>query len=491
MTKLKKPIYKDDRRIDLTAYMGPRRAGKHFYENEYGTYPLDPEEGYPSFFTDDVFTLYKEAGMNILLPEADAYYGTNITENGYAEEPDFEKSDLYEYMKMAKKHGLLVYPTTDELFSHIAHEDGPFGEKEKALLKDFVATIQAHFPGTFAGVLLTDEPPYSALDRIKKIMDYLHSDEMREIKSDLGMFTSMHPIYAPMDLLHKDYGDEKYARLRYDKHRMIAYQSYMEKTAEAVGEINFDHYALIYENQLTPGFYLNLEMAAEHGKKVGCPLATTLQSVQIDLVNNQQTNRASLIYRTPHYEDMRWQVYSALAFGVKRIGYYTFWTHYSLGPELKERRAMVIFDPSEDKGYRTTEIYDAVKAVNQEILSFDHVFLRFEWQGCRLVRVSRDRNIHNVKGGYEGGILKDVAATRDLVVGCMKNPEDNTEGYWIVNAENPFHDQINDVEVDFEGATRAIYYRKGKEYDTALTDGKFKIRLGVGEGIFVIPYKES
>lgn len=487
MSILNKPIYEDDRRIDMTAYMGPRRAGKHFDRGVYGGYPFDPEEGYPSFFTDDVFTLYREAGLNLLLPEGDAFYGTKVTENGYEEDANFENSDLYQYMKMAEKHGLYVYPTTDELFSHIAHEPGPFGEKEKAHLKDFVQTIQAHFPETFRGVLLTDEPPYSALDRIKKIMDYLHSDEIAKIKPEIDMFASMHPIYAPMNLLHKDYTDPKYRGLRYDKHRLIAYQSYMEKTAEVVGEINFDHYPLIYERQLTPGFYLNLEMAAEHGKKTNCPVAVTLQSCRYVQFLNEKTLKTLLVYRTPHYEDMRWQVYSALAFGVRRIGYYTFWTHYS-SPRTQPG-AMVVFDPSEEKGYRKTEIYDAVQQVNQEVLKFDHIFLRFQWQGCRVIRTSRDRNIHMVKGGYEGGILGEVTAIRDLLVGCMKNPEDDREGFWIVNAENPSHNQINDVEATFEGATRAIYYRKGKEYDVALMDGKFKIRLGVGEGIFVIPYQ--
>ena len=94
--------YKNDRKIEVTAYIGPRRAGKHLYQGVYGAYPLDPEEGYPSFITDEVFEIYKDAGMNFLMPEADAFYGERITEDGYVEEPDFEKSDLYEYMKMAE-----------------------------------------------------------------------------------------------------------------------------------------------------------------------------------------------------------------------------------------------------------------------------------------------------------------------------------------------------------------------------------------------------
>lgn len=72
MLRQKKPIFKDNQGLDIAAYMGPRRAGKHIWEGEYGKYPLDPEEGYPSFFTDEIFELYRSAGLNILLPEGDS-----------------------------------------------------------------------------------------------------------------------------------------------------------------------------------------------------------------------------------------------------------------------------------------------------------------------------------------------------------------------------------------------------------------------------------
>ena len=489
MEQIDKSTYPDDRRIEMTAYIGPRRAGKHVYNDKYGMYPLDPKEGYPSFITDEVFELYKDAGLNFLMPEEDAFYKERITKEGFVEEPDFEKSDLYTYMKMAEKHGLTVYPAIREVFSHIAREKGEFGEDEKSILKDFVETIQAYFPDTFRGIMLTDEPEYFALPRIKKIMSYLRSDEIKKIKPNMDIFTSMLPIYGTMKSFHSDYSDDKYKRLRYDEVRKNAYKYYMEQCSDAVGEFSFDYYALIYENQLTPGFYLNMEMAAEHCKKEGYPFAITLQSFRMDVNYNEKTGRSLQVYRTPHYEDMRWQVYSALAFGVQRIGYYTFWSHYGLRSHTVQQNAMVVFDPSDEKGYRTTEIYDAVKKVNHEILAFDHVFLRFKWLGCRVVRTSRDRNIRLVQGGYKGGSLVSETATRDLLIGCMENPEDGKEGYWIVNAENPFRNQINDVEIVFKDATSVTYYRKGKAYDMTLDGGKFSIRLGVGEGIFVLPHQ--
>ena len=60
-----------------------------------------------------------------------------------------------------------------------------------------------------------------------------------------------------------------------------------------------------------------------------------------------------------------------------------------------------------------------------------------------------------------------------------------------MNAHNPYLYEWNEVSVRFEGATHIQYYRAGKEYCVELDkDGNFDIRLGVGEGIFVIPYME-
>jgi hypothetical protein len=187
-----------ERRLDLTAYLGPRRAGKNFYNGKYGACPLDPPEGYPSFITDEVFQLYKEAGFNFLMPEGDAYYGRRLTEDGFAEEPDFTKSDLYHYMEVAERNGLGVYPTSEELFIRMSHGEGPIGEEEKAKIKEMVQTIQAHFPKTFWGIMVTDEPVYQEIERVKSIMDYLRSEEIRALKPDMKTFTSMLPIYGAL-----------------------------------------------------------------------------------------------------------------------------------------------------------------------------------------------------------------------------------------------------------------------------------------------------
>lgn len=496
MKQQNKPNYADDRRIDLTAYLGPRRAGKNIYDGVYGAYPLDPKEGYPSFITDEVFQLYKEAGLNFLMPEGDAYYGYRLTETGFVDEPDFEKSDLYHYMEVAERNDLGVYPTSEELFARMSHAEGTIEQKDRESLKQMIQTIQSYFPDTFWGIMVTDEPTHAQMGRVKSIMDYLRSDEIQKIKPDLKVFASMLPMYGTLASYGAENEEHSADSPEGINARKSIYGKYIDACMEAMQEFSVDFYPLVDETLISSWFYTNLEMAAERCKEAGFPLAVTLQSCRLDADYDEETGHSKVVYRTPHYEDMRWQVYSALAFGASRLGYYTFWPHYIVGPNIVHQNAMVVFEPSDEKGYRTTEIYDAVKAVHQEILAFDHVFLRFQWQGCRVVRTSQDENIRYVAGGYKSESFAVKKAARDLLIGCMLNPEDGAKGYWIVNAENPYRNQINDVELLFAETTRLIYYRRGKEYDIELEQilqeekqyGKFVIQLGVGEGIFAIPY---
>lgn len=486
------PFFNDDRRIDITAYAGPRRAGKRTYNGKYGENPRDDKNGYPSFFTDEVFELYKDAGMNFLMPEADAFFEKNVTKTGFVKEQDFEKSDLYAYMKMAEKHGLDVYPADENIFGVMTHQEGSFGEKEKKIIRHFVETVQKYCPKSFRGIMLTDEPTYHSVGRIKKIMDYLHSDEIKSIKPDIKIYSSMLPMYAPLWSFSPKHSDKTQCReFKFNPEREEAFAEYVEKCAGAIGEFCCDYYPLGIDGWLSPGFYRNLELTAEYGKKGNYPIAITLQSVRMDSGYDPISGRAQKSGCTPTYEDMRFQVYSALAFGVTRIGYFTFWQLFHESTNEMFMKAMVNYEPSEEKGYRVSEIYYAVKEVNEEILAMDHIFLRYKWQGCRVVRKSRDRNIRLVKGDYKDGCVTELTASRDLLLGCFQKEDDGTEGYWIVNAHNPYRLEVNEVELCFEGAERLLYYRKGREYDVPLNNGRFSIRLGVGEGVFAIPYKSS
>lgn len=487
MIKKGRAVYKDDRRIEMTAYMGPRRGGKRFFNESYGN-PRDPKAGYDEFWTDQVFRDYKDAGLSFLMPEGDAFFGARLSCKGYAEEPNFEKSDLYRFIQIAERHGLAVYPSYKKLIDQIREENGPLAEKEKAEIKNFVETIANAFPQTFKGIMLTDEPRIQAAECMEEAISCI-----RECVPDMDIFVAMLPSYGVIDSFDKTSTKEEYKAVAVTYEMKEAYyKDYVETYGKMIGEFSFDHYAFQSNNEetLCPVFYRNLEVVAEIGKKCGFPISITLQAFRMDAGYNPETGKGKEVFRVPSYEDMRYQVYSSLAFGVKRIGYFTFWQHYNEGSGEVFPTAMIVYDEAEENGYRKTSIYDAVKKVNEQILQFDHVFLRYEWKGSRLLRKSNDENLTFAVCDYEDDVLVNVNAQRDLLIGYMENPEDGREGYWIVNAHNPFYYEWNEVEFACKGATHIQYYRAGKEYNVALDEnGRFHIRLGAGEGIFVIPYQ--
>ncbi len=488
MHNIGKPSYKNDRRIEMTAYMGPRRAGKRFFNEHYGD-PRDPKDGYPEFWTEQVFQDYKDAGFTFLIPEGDAFFGMRLASDGYEHEPDFIKSDLYRFVKKAEKHGLDVYPSCQMLLDKIAKKPGKLEPWEKEIIGQFVKTMASHFPETCKGVLLTDEPSVQASGHIEEIIAYI-----KDVAPDMDVFVSMLPIYGCVGSYQEKYDTEEFKNKPITiGMREEAYQNYIDTYGKIMGEFAFDYYPMQCnaKDTLAPTFYMNLEMAAKSGLEHGFPIAVTLQSFCMDAHYNPETGRGERIYTVPSYEDVRYQVYSSLAFGVRRIGYFTFWQHYNESSAEVFPTAMVVYDEAEECGYRKTSIYDAVKKVNEQITSFDHVFLRFNWKGCRVVRKSDDENIQLVSGGYNQGMLRDVSSLRDTLVGCFENPEDGREGYWVVNAQNPYFFEWNEVKLRFDDATHIQYYRAGKEYNVGLdNDGIFNIRLGAGEGIFIIPYIE-
>jgi len=483
-----KPQYADDRRLEMTAYMGPRRAGKRKFNEEYGN-PRDPEAGFPEFWTDEVFEAYKAAGLTFLIPEGDAFYGTRVAENGVVGEENFEKSDLYRFLKIAEKHGLPVYPSQAELMYVMARRDTEMTEDEKKMIADMVATLKKHFPNTVKGLLLTDEPMMKHRVGLESCTKYI-----QELAPEWDIFISMLPIYGTAEMFGADMNDPQFKDREVTlKMKEAEYQKYVAAYGGLLHEFSFDYYAHNCDagpETLSPTFFRNLELAAEGGKKGGFPMSATLQAFRMDRGYDPDTGKGQPVFRETTYEDVRWQVYSALAFGARRLGYFTFWQHYNESQYEVFPTAMVVYDEAEEAGWRKTGIYYDVKKVNEQVHACDHVFLRFDWKGCRTVVKSNDENIRLVEGGCTAGSLGDVTATRDTLIGCFENPEDGRDGYWLVNAHNPYFYEWSTVEATFADADRVVYYRAGKEYDRPLENGVFRIRLGAGEGVFVIPYKE-
>lgn len=200
--------------------------------------------------------------------------------------------------------------------------------------------------------------------------------------------------------------------------------------------------------------------------------------------------------RVPTYEDIRMQEYALSAFGYDGISLFCYATPL-VGFEFAESQEAMIGRNGEQ-----TAIYDSVKKANAEILAFDHVLQQFDWIGTFTNDAgqtnddkSRTQNSSfrllnriSIKSVLS---LNAVTTSQDTLFGYF-NDADGNDGIMVVNYNETSLNLTDEVTLDFDSAkyNKAICYIGGKKNVIDLNGGKLNLRLGVGEGVFVIPYAE-
>ena len=200
--------------------------------------------------------------------------------------------------------------------------------------------------------------------------------------------------------------------------------------------------------------------------------------------------------RIPTYEDIRMQEYALAAFGYDGISLFCYATPL-VGFEFAESQEAMISRSGEK-----TAIYDSVKKANSEILAFDHVLQQFDWIGTftndagqtnddkpRTQNSSfRLLNRISVKSVLS---LNSVTTSRDTLFGYF-NDVDGNDGIMVVNYNETSLNLTDEVTLNFDSSkyNKAICYVGGKKQVVNLSGGKLNLELGVGEGVFVIPFAE-
>ena len=200
--------------------------------------------------------------------------------------------------------------------------------------------------------------------------------------------------------------------------------------------------------------------------------------------------------RIPTYEDIRMQEYALAAFGYDGISLFCYATPL-VGFEFAESQEAMISRSGEKTG-----IYESVKKANSEILAFDHVLQQFDWIGTftndagqtnddkpRTQNSSfRLLNRISVKSVLS---LNSVTTSRDTLFGYF-NDVDGNDGIMVVNYNETSLNLTDEVTLNFDSSkyNKAICYVGGKKQVVNLSGGKLNLELGVGEGVFVIPFAE-
>lgn len=467
------PVYEDDTYIELAAYCGPRRGGYRFWNGYYGQYEKDPAGGWDGWITEEAFRDYMDCGFTYLLTEQDAMYDYSFKKEKAVTE--FKDSDLYTYMELAEKMNIPVVVYADNLTQMTGSTDPRLTEDQKAFLAEMVADLSKY--KMFKGFTFRDEPSIGSAKTFAAVKTYLDS-----LKSDLYYFTSFLPIYCnDLSRLSTENTNDKEA----------AYKDYINAFSDAVGTFAYDNYPLYTDpvkgtTYVEDTYFQNLRIVAENAKEKKYDAGITIQSFAGGSSGAEGVSAHKRA--TNAKEDITFQVYTALAYGMKYINYYTYWEHWSQSDAESYYSSMVMYPEKNGEAPIKTDAYYAVKAANEEIKKFDHVFMKFDWEGTTVLTGKNKTLTTALKlaGNYQSPRIASAEATDDTIIGCMKD-EKGYDGYMIVNATDPGQKCSDKVTVEFKEASKAIAYINGEEQTITPKNGKFTFELEPGAGVFVIP----
>ncbi len=217
---------------------------------------------------------------------------------------------------------------------------------------------------------------------------------------------------------------------------------------------------------------------------------------EADFVHFVQVTSFGGTHHSPTEADIRFQIYSGLAFGSKGFQYFTY-ASPSTNSEFGLGDVGMI-----NRNNQRTSLYYSVQAVNAELAKFDHVFTGFDYKTTILVDGDLSKAANpgfelyrsNAKVNYAESTeyLKNAVCSQDTLIGVLADGN-GFDGYVVVNYTHPSEQNLSDeISLDFSGCRELLVYVKGEE--TLLTreseqfsNGIFTATLAPGEGLFIIP----
>ena len=148
----------------------------------------------------------------------------------------------------------------------------------------------------------------------------------------------------------------------------------------------------------------------------------------------------------------------------------------------------------------TAEYY---RIINEEIKSIDHVFLEFDWEGTMVDRNRSTEQLYYKRTGTYGSYdmesfytsndrIQSFNATAPALLGCFEDKKQGFDGFWLVNATNPYKNLSTKITMKFNDASSILIYDPASKDGTPLeitydVSAGYSVSLASGTGIFIIP----
>lgn len=235
------------------------------------------------------------------------------------------------------------------------------------------------------------------------------------------------------------------------------YADHVERFLEMVRPrvLSYDHYCLLRDGGIRPDYFENLQIIRDAGLRDGVPQWQIILSTP------------HLAYRDPTEAEMRWQVYTSLAYGMKGLMYFTYWT----SGRAEEGQFAIV-----DAEGRPARLYPIVQQLNAEVRALGPTLL-----GLTSTGVYHTGEIPRGAARLGTDAIVQVPEELPLIVGLFEDA-DSVPYVMLVNRDY-------DQPVSFEarllphvtGVTE-ISAQDGSDVPCALAEGRLAVELPAGGG---------
>ena len=314
----------------IGGFIGPRAA---YYRNGQLIY-----EGLKD---DTAFRLIKEAGFNYICDNDFSYSGDML-------------ADAKKALQYAEDNGLMYLMPAYDVMQVVS--------ESMASDREIAAKLQAMYCyDSFGGLYLRDEPYSTMYPFIEKCLDKLEAIEGHLGYKDLCYYLNLLP---PMSADVLSNGTDS----------TMTWEDYIRGLSQIGAEyLSFDMYPLKgATGQAASGWFDTLGTINRVAKEEGKPWIGYVQ------VGGGATSYGSDHYRIINEGEMRWDVYTMLAFGAKGLNYYLLVSPpYFANTEEWELDNHCLINVYGEK----TDYWYYAKNINAQVNAIDHILLNAEHKG--------------------------------------------------------------------------------------------------------------
>ena len=390
-----------------------------------------------AYRTTEAFKMIKDCGINLV--------------NGFAYSEN-QDDEVTITLDACQANGLRY------LYSSLIIEDyiRQYNEtKNRQIIDDTMAQIAkfASHPA-YAGQLFIDEPSVSLYDTLGEFISVY-----RQTYADKLAYVNMLPLYA-----------------------VSSSESYINNYNNWISKVNpsmysYDSYPLIDYNPSESGYememdsyYYNLDLLRTKTLEQSIPMWSFVCTVGYESgANSSEPSR-----RTPSREDLRWEVFSNLAFGSKGIQYYCYWI-----PNASHTGSLI------NTAGERTDIYYYAQEVNREFKNYGSFLLNSDAVGVMINDYRRD-GFHIYSNPLTSfGAIRKVEGNR-YVIGCFSDKDTGKKSV-LITPTTP-RDDIELTLTMHSSVKEVTAYVGGVPTKLQVKNNKLNVSIKHGDALFIQLY---